>query len=96
MTFDRVFLEGNSLDYSGRISLNVNGILNPLYETQTQNFQVKSFDGFNVKVIESSYPNLDPISFTYSYPGEIVTVNKGNEIIARSGTQTFDIPVTVL
>jgi len=75
MTYDRVYIEGNSLDFSGRVSLNVNGILNPLTETATKNFYVKSFDGFNVKIIESSYPNLDPISFNYVYPGEIVIVN---------------------
>jgi hypothetical protein len=38
MTYDRVYIKGNTNDYSGRISLKVRGVLNPLYEAATKNF----------------------------------------------------------
>ena len=86
MTYDRMYISGNTKDYSGKISMNVKGVLNPLQQVTTTNFLIKTFDGYVGKILESSFYNLDPVSFTYTYPGQLITVNGGNDITARSGT----------
>lgn len=36
---------------------------------------VKTYDGFKKEIIEKSYKNLDPWTFTYTYPGPLITIN---------------------
>lgn len=75
MLRNRVILSGNANSYTGNIVFKVSGIENPVEPGITDSIIVKSYDGFNKKVLERSYNNLDPFEFTYSYPGPLITVN---------------------
>jgi hypothetical protein len=42
---------------------------NPTDSGSTDNFYVRSYDGLNKLIVERSFQNLDPISYSYKYPG---------------------------
>lgn len=54
-----------------------------------------TYDGFNKRILERSYPNLDPFYSSYSYLGPLITVNSDEEIIVEKGTQTIDLKITM-
>jgi hypothetical protein len=52
-----------------------------------------TYDGFNKRILERSYPNLDPFYSSYSYLGPLITVNDEQEIIVEKGTQTINLQI---
>lgn len=91
---NRVSIEGQTADYSGGIIINLYSVLNPIIDGKCDNINIRTYDGMNKKIIERSFDNIDPFSFTYSYPGPLIIVNNGNDIIVERGTQTPDLYFT--
>ena len=51
---------------------------NPSAEITTGNFIVKVYDGFKKEIVEKSFKNLDPWSFSYTFPGPLIKINGDN------------------
>jgi len=91
---NRVYINGQTADYLGEINLTVYSIMNPIYSGQSDNINVRTYDGLNKKIIERSFDNLDPFNFFYVYPGPLIIVNNGNDIVVDRGTQSQDLYFT--
>ncbi|EGR31727.1 hypothetical protein IMG5_103280 [Ichthyophthirius multifiliis] len=88
---NRVQIVGNTDDYKGVISLNINQIENPTEQGECDNFYVRSYDGQNQVIIDRSFDNLDPFYYSYILPGLIISINNNKTIKVFSGTQTEDL-----
>jgi len=88
---NRVSVSGQTADYQGEIYLNIYNILNPIDNGTCDNINIRTYDGMNKKIIERSFENLDPFNFIYSYPGPLIIVNDGEDIIVERGTQSKDL-----
>ena len=64
-------------------------------EVSSDSFYIKTYDGFNKKIIARSYANLDPFYFDYVFPGPVITINNDNEINIAKGTVSDVIPITL-
>ena len=53
-----------------------------------------AYDGFNKKVLQRSYHNLDPFYFSYVYSGPLISVNGDSNIVVERGTQTKDLYIS--
>lgn len=95
ITNNRVWITGNTNDYSGNVVVKVKKVDNPIDTTNSDNFIVSTYDGVNKKVIERSYQNLDPFFFNYDYPGPRIIVNEDIPIVVMRGTQTQLIPLRI-
>lgn len=91
----RVNITGNTQDYSGNLVLKINKVYNPIDKVTTDSFTIRTYDGFNKKVIERSFENLDPYYFNYDYPGPLITINNNSTITIPRGTQSNRIPIHI-
>lgn len=86
---NRLTVEGNKASVSGIILLYVRGIDNPVETGQIDNIYVKTYDGFRKKILETTFLNTDPFTFSFTYPGPLFTINGGvDNITVLSGTQS--------
>ncbi|EAR97741.2 histone deacetylase family protein (macronuclear) [Tetrahymena thermophila SB210] len=92
---NRYNVTGNTQDFSGQLQVSIASVLNPTFQGITDNFYVSSFDGINQIIIDRSYINLDPFSFSYVYPGPLIHVNNDQGISLYPGTQTVDLYITL-
>jgi histone deacetylase 6 len=92
---NRIWIEGNTNDFSGNLKLKVRNIDNPTNKILTDNFVIRTYDGVNKKIIERSFENLDPHYKTYDYPGPLIIINDDKPITVGRGTQSAWIPVTI-
>lgn len=92
---NRVWITGNTNDYSGNVVVKVKRIANPIDKCNSDNFIVSTYDGVNKKVIERSYQNLDPFFLSYDYPGPRIIVNNDKPIVVMRGTQSDLIPMYI-
>lgn len=92
---NRLWITGNTNDYSGNLIIKARRIANPIDEVVSDNFIVSTYDGINKKVIERSYENLDPFYKTYTYPGPKIIVNNNQMITVMRGTQSDPIPMYI-
>ena len=90
-----LIVRGNYADFKGDLELNLFSIDNPLDETLTDSFTVKTYDGANRRIVERTYENLDPFVFEYHYPGPLIKVNGEEDIVVYRGTKSPDIPIYV-
>ncbi|CAD8173591.1 unnamed protein product [Paramecium pentaurelia] len=86
-----ITIQGNTEDKNGIITFNVTEIANPSDEVTIDQILVKTYDGFKKQIIEKSYKNLDPWTFTYKFPGPLITINDDSVITVERGTQTKDL-----
>ena len=70
-------------------------IENPVEEGEVDTIVTRTYDGSNRKIVQRSYRNLDPFSFTYKFPGPLIYVNQNKDIYVERGTQTEDLYMTV-
>ena len=56
---------------------------------------IKTYDGLNKKIIDSSYPNLAPNKLTYAYGGPLITINNDETVVIRSGVMSEAIPISL-
>lgn len=91
---NRFNITGNTEDYSGVLVVTLSAIENPIKRGASNNFFVSSYDGINKIIIDRSYTNLDPFTFTYIYPGPLIHVHGDSSITIYPGTQTVDLFVT--
>jgi len=92
---NRVWITGNTNDFSGNLLLKVKQVDNPIDEVSTDNLVIRTYDGVNKKVIERSFENLDPFYKSYQYPGPLIIINNDEPIIVAKGTQSGDIPIYI-
>ena len=92
---NRIYSYGNTNTYIGNLFMVFGGIDNPPLSGTTDDLTIMTYDGFNKRIIERSFPNLDRFSFIYSYSGPLITVNGDNDIIVEKGTQTKDLYITI-
>jgi hypothetical protein len=92
---NRVWIEGNTNDFSGEIKLKIKGIASPLDEVLTDNIVIRTYDGVNKKIIERSFENLDPHYKTFVYPGPLIIINDDKPIVVSKGTQSDWIPIYI-
>ncbi|CAD8123188.1 unnamed protein product [Paramecium sonneborni] len=86
-----ITIQGNTEDKNGIITFNVTDIANPSDEVTIDQILVKTYDGFKKQIVEKSYKNLDPWTFTYKFPGPLITINDDSIITVERGTQTKDL-----
>lgn len=84
-------MQGQTEDKNGIISFNVTGVANPPDEVTIDNILIKTYDGFKKEIVEKSYKNLDPWTFSYKFPGPLITINNDEVITVERGTQTKDM-----
>ncbi|KAL4492987.1 hypothetical protein ABPG72_020766 [Tetrahymena utriculariae] len=92
---NQVSVVGNQNSYNGNIQLTLQSIKNPTLQTSISNLQIFVFDGFNLQILERTYPNLDPISSSFIYSGPLISVNNGNPITIDGGTVSDYIPISL-
>ena len=92
-TQDLVKMTGSRADYVGNMMIGVNDVPNPKLEINSRSTIVKTYDGLNKKVIDSSYANLSPNRFQFTYPGPLVTVNNDQDFTVERGTMSALIPI---
>lgn len=86
--YNTVMLNGQEFDYKGNLIVYLTGVPNPLYEVTASSITAKTYDGFNLKVLQSSYPNTNPSRFTFTYPGPLIVVNNDQPVQGYKGTMT--------
>jgi hypothetical protein len=92
---NRVWITGNTNDYSGNIVMKVRKVKNPVDEVVSDNFIISTYDGINKKILERSYENLDPFYKTFTYPGPKIIINDNKPITVIRGTQSDLIPIYI-
>jgi len=92
---NKITVVGNPNAYTGNIIFTVHGVENPVEPGLAGNIRIKTYDGFNKLIVERSFRNLDPFTFTYTYPGPLITVNNEQPIRVERGTQTQDLYITL-
>jgi hypothetical protein len=92
---NKVFISGNTAAFTGNTIFTIKNIINPIDPGTADNIILKTYDGFNKKVLERSFNNLDPFIFSYTYPGPLISVNNDNPIRVQIGTQSSAIPITL-
>ena len=92
---NRIYVRGNTEQYTGHIDLTVSKVLNPLEAIESSYFYLKTYDGFRKKIIERSFYNLDPYYFDYVFAGPAIRVNNDLPLVIEAGTQTIDLPITM-
>eukprot|EP01017_Pseudomicrothorax_dubius_P048741 TRINITY_DN8937_c0_g1_i4.p1 TRINITY_DN8937_c0_g1~~TRINITY_DN8937_c0_g1_i4.p1 ORF type:complete len:821 (+),score=149.40 TRINITY_DN8937_c0_g1_i4:60-2465(+) len=92
---NRVTITGQPKDYVGNLVFTVAGVDNPIDEVSTDFLFVRTYDGINKKVVQRSFKNLDPFTFSFTYPGPLIIVNDEEDIYVNRGTQTQDIYVSL-
>ena len=92
---NRVWITGNTNDYSGEVVLKAKKLRNPIDRVSSDNFIVSTYDGINMKVIERSYENLDPFYLDFDYPGPLIVVNNDEPVKVMRGTQSEPIPISI-
>ena len=88
ITRNNIYITGNTAAYNGNLEITVKGITNPVYEGDTKDIQIKVYDSFGSRVLERTYQNLDPIAFSYKFPGPLITINGDDAIVIKRGTQS--------
>ena len=86
--YNTVMLSGQEFDYKGNLIIYLTGVPNPLYEVMASSIIAKTYDEFNLKVLQSSYPNTNPSRFTFTYPGPLIVVNSDQPVKGYKGTMT--------
>ena len=86
--YNTVMLDGQEFDYKGNLIIYLTGVPNPLYEVTASSILAKTYDGINLKILQSSYPNTNPSRFPFTYPGPLIVVNKDLPIQGYKGTMT--------
>jgi hypothetical protein len=71
--------------------LHIDQVENPLDQISVEGIVLKTYDGFKKIVIEQSYPNLDPVKFSYRFPGPLIRINGDNAIQIIRGTESSDL-----
>ncbi|EAS04491.2 histone deacetylase family protein (macronuclear) [Tetrahymena thermophila SB210] len=95
VTNNQVSVLGNQNSYNGNIQLTLQTIKNPTLQTSISNIQIFVYDGFNMKILERTYSNLDPTSSSFVYSGPLISVNNGNPITIDGGTVSDYIPISL-
>lgn len=88
-------LTGQAAQFSGEVVFTVSNINNPVYAGSSGYISVKTYDGFNQVILESTYPNLQPIGYTFTWPGPLVIINDDADITVVRGTRTDPIKITM-
>lgn len=86
-------MSGSRYDYVGNIMVHVNDVPNPVSELSSQSTIVKTYDGLNKKIIDSSYTNLSPNRFSYTYPGPLMSINNDLPFSVERGTMSALLPI---
>jgi len=86
-------MTGSRADYVGNMNVGVNDVPNPKYEISSRSTIVKTYDGLNKKIIDSSYTNLSPNRFDFTYPGPLLTVNNDQDFSVERGTMSALLPI---
>lgn len=81
--------------YTGVVVFNISNIKNPEDRGSAGKIVLKTYDGFNKVILQRSFPNLDPFSFYFDYPGPIISVNNDADIIVNAGTQSQSINISL-
>jgi hypothetical protein len=68
-------LTGSQSDYVGNLMVYLDEVPNPLTEITARSIIIETYDGFNKAIVDRSYYNLNPVRFTYTYPGPLIVVN---------------------
>lgn len=86
--YERMLLSGQSSDYVGNMFVKLFDVPNPLTEINAKSIIVETYDGYNYKIIDRSYPNLSPSRYSYVYPGPIIEINQGKSVTIERGTMS--------
>jgi hypothetical protein len=81
-----ISVSGNTEDKQGIITFEVSKVVNPPDEVTTDNLFIKTYDGFKKEIIAKSFPNLDPFTFSFHFPGPLIKINDDSVIIVERGT----------
>lgn len=90
---NRIQLNGQVTDFVGNLLIYLYNVPNPLTEMIASSITVKTYDGLNFKVLDSSYANTNPARVRYTFPGPLIVVNNDQMIYVERGTVSADIPV---
>ena len=90
---NRIQLNGQVTDFVGNLLIYLYNVPNPLTEMIASSITVKTYDGLNFKVLDSSYANTNPARVRYTFPGPLIIVNNDQIIYVERGTVSGNIPV---
>jgi hypothetical protein len=94
--FDTIKITGSVTDFVGLLVVSLLNVPNPQQQMTARSIIVKTYDGFNSKILDSSYINLSPTAYSYTFPGPLITINKDQDIMVQRGTATQLIPVALV
>jgi len=94
--FDTIKVTGSVTDFVGLLLVSLLNVPNPQQQMTARSIIVKTYDGFNSKILDSTYINLSPTSFSYTFPGPLITINQDRDIAVQRGTATQLIPVELV
>lgn len=80
-----IVIQSPEQQFNGNLFLYLRKVLNPTQSGTATDILIKSYDGYDQTILESTYPNLDPFSFTYTFAGPIIKSNNGDTIEAYLG-----------
>jgi histone deacetylase 6 len=92
---DRVILNGQQTAYKGNMYVRLGGVPNPISEITARSITVSTYDGLNKQILQRTYPNLNPTSFKYTFPGPVIRVNNDVSFTVDRGTMSDFIPIAL-
>jgi hypothetical protein len=81
--------------YNGEVVVILKKIENPIYEGGISPISILTYDGFNKVIVEKSYLNLDPFSFSFQFIGPLLQINNELDIVIYKGTYSNTIYLRV-
>jgi histone deacetylase 6 len=95
VSLDRVLMDGQQATLIGNMYVALSGVPNPITEMTARSITVSTYDGLNHKILQRTYPNLNPTRFKFTYPGPLIVVNDDKPFEVRRGTMSDFIPITL-
>lgn len=91
--YDTVKLVGPNLDFVGNMIVYLSNVQNPRAEVTSKSTVIKTYDGLNKAIVDSSYANLNPNRFVYTYPGPLIGVNNDAVLELNPGRMSSAISI---
>jgi len=71
----------------------LSNVQNPRAEVTSKSTVIKTYDGLNKAIVDSSYANLNPNRFVYTYPGPLIGVNNDAVLELNPGRMSSAISI---
>lgn len=96
LDYNRIFVNSSNPRWTetmGSLDLEIDNVRTPDSDGETSNFVISNYDIVNKKILSRTYANLNPASLTYTYDGDLITVNDDEPVDVEVGTYTDEIVI---